>query len=301
MIAAPPALYVPAPRGPALESALVLASAMARRAADPASALSAPGAVEDKLAAIDALQAGLPHQKRARQRVMLSALLAAARGGGQPAEVRAKALTHLGYCAPVVEDDELHARAIKTLLAALEEPAFRVAALRGLSSAVHNLPSPQEEELQTGLLDFLDGPARGDERVLALVALQAFVLSRDELARRKPALAADLDRRLLEPLEKDPARFARDPRGTAGSRELVASIVWFSARRRQESGDEAPAARARAALERLEAAERSAEVKAWISNFLSADPPRDARRAPRAGTIPGHGGGRPALPRPSAG
>jgi len=263
---------VPAPL--VLEAAFASARKAARAAADPAAVLRDPGAaLDDRLAAVDALQSRVPYATAAQQKAAVEALLAAAQDTRQPAAVRAKALTYLGYALARVGDEAVRVRAFPVLFSALEDPAYRLFSLRGLGPASHALPEAQEAACLDALLALLAGPSSGEERATALVDVLAFVGSREDLAKRKPALAAELDARLLVPIEADPAAFVKDPRSTPAARELQIAAVWTNARHRQAAGDAAPAARVKALLERLKAVETDPTVGAWIETYLSAPPP----------------------------
>ena len=287
---APPAVVAAAPASaPAsLESAFLALRFSERAISDPASVLASDASAADKLAAIDALHSRIPSAPLAFKIAALDALAAGAGGPGQPAEVRAKALTFLGYAMPQVEDDAARGRALAVLLAAINSPAYRIFALRGLGPACHGLPKADETSFQTGLLDLLDGSIAGEERETALVSLYSFVSTRDDLAKRAPALVASLDARLLGPLDADPARFAGDARYTPGARALAIATVWSSARHRQSLGQSAPAERVHLLLIRLAAVETDATVLGWIQIYRDAAPARPApalrdsttRRAP---------------------
>ncbi|MBI3566480.1 MAG: hypothetical protein HY079_14900, partial [Elusimicrobia bacterium] len=199
--APPPAAVAPAAAtAPAsLEAAFVMARASAARAAAPArtplQVLAGDATVEEKLTAIDRIQSRIPKDPRPRQAAALDALARAAASADQPPEVRAKALTTLGYAMFPADDDAARGRALPVLLAALRDPAYRLFALRGLGSASHGLPPGGEAAFQGALLDLLDGPAAGEERQTALTALYAFVARREDLPSREPALVAQLDAR----------------------------------------------------------------------------------------------------------
>ena len=270
---APPAV-LPAPSPLTLEAAFAAARAGLRPARDPAVVLrSASATAAEKLAAIDALQSRLPGEPRALRAAALDALAAAAASPSQPPEVRAKAYAFLGCEMPPTADDAAASRALRVLLAALPGPRYRIFALRGLGPASHAIPDADEALLQGALLDLLDGPVAGEERATALVALYAFVGPRDDLARRKPALPAELDARLLAPMEADPAGFVRDPRATPASREMAIATVWISARQREALGDPAPARRVDALLDRLASVETDPTVLSWIRTYRTAPPP----------------------------
>src|SRR2546430_2243685 len=146
---APPAAAAAAPDvAPAsLEAAFVMARLSARTVSDPASVLASGASASDKLAAIDALHSRIPDAPRPAQINALDALAAAAGSLSQPPEVRAKALTFLGYSMPQVEDDSARTRGLAVLLDALKSPAYRIFALRGLGPACHGLPKADEAAL----------------------------------------------------------------------------------------------------------------------------------------------------------
>lgn len=263
---APPAAVsqIPASAPASLESAFLALRFAARTVSDPAAVLKSAAPAADKLAAIDALHSRIPAAPPAFKIAALDALASGA-GAGQPPEVRAKALTYLGYAMPQVDDDGARGRGLAVLLAALKDPAYRVFALRGLGPAGHGLPKSDEAALQGALLDLLDGSISGEERETAFVALFSFVSTRDDLSKRAPALVASLDSRLLGPMEADPAR------------ALAIATVWSSARERQALGQAAPAERVRLVLVRLAAVETDETVLGWIRTYRDAAP---ARRAP---------------------
>ena len=265
-----------------LEAAFLEARASARRVSDPSAVLAGDAPASDKLAAIAALHSRIPTEPLAFRINALDALAAAAGGAGQPPEVRAKALEVLGYAMPQVDDDGARGRALNVLLAALKSPAYRIFALRGLGPASHGLRKSDEALFQGSLLDLLDGPVAGEERETALVSLFAFVSSRDDLARRAPALVAALDARLLAPLEASPERFVSDPRFTPGARAMEIATVWTSARHRQALGQSAPPARVHVLLVRLAAVETDPTVLGWIATYRDAAPARRASTTKRA-------------------
>jgi hypothetical protein len=271
-VAAAPAAIMPS----TLEAAFAAARASARTVSDPASVLASAAPSADKLAAIDALHSRIPNEPLSAKIAALDALTAAAAGAGQPPEVRAKALTFLGYAMPQVENDAARTRALTVLLPALKMPAYRIFALRGLGPACHGLPKADEASYQGALLDLLDGSISGEERETALVALYSFVSTRDDLAKRDPALVASLDARLLGPVDADPARFVGDARFTPGARAMAVATVWSSARHRQALGQAAPAVRVHALLVRLAAVETDATVLGWIRTYRDAAPARPA-------------------------
>jgi len=260
-------------RAPSLEFAFVLARAAARPAARPADVLAGKSPTADKLAAIDALHSGIPLEPKPKQIAALDELAAAAGDASQPPEVRAKALTYLGYSMPQVNDDAARTRALAVVLSALNSPAYRIYALRGLGPAAHGLPKADEARYQGALLDLLEGPIAGEERQTALIALFSFVSTREDLAKRDPALVAALDARLLARMEADPAGFVADQRLTPGARALTIAIAWSSARHRLAMGQPAAAARVDAFLDRALTLERDPEVRTWIQGYRNAAPP----------------------------
>ncbi|MDE2509691.1 MAG: hypothetical protein KGL74_01095 [Elusimicrobia bacterium] len=268
----------PAVSAPSLETAFLLARAAARPAAAPTEVLSGSGPLDGKLAAIDVLHSRVPTEPKPRRIADLDALAAAATSAAQPPEVRAKALAYLGYAMPQVPDDAARSRGLKVLLDALRSPAYRIYALRGLGPACHGLPEADDALLQGALLDLLDGPVSGEERETALLALYAFVSTRDDLATRAPGLVSQLDDRLLAPIEADPAGFVADGRETPGARALTAAILWSSARHRQTLGNPAPAARVNALLDRLLALEPDPGTRDWLKNYRDAAPPAKGLR-----------------------
>jgi hypothetical protein len=286
-----PAALPPSP-APTLKTAFRAALAVSRTLRDPAATLrSSSATVEEKLAALDVLQSRLPGQTRARRVAALDAMAAAASSAAQPPAVRAKAYAFLGYSIPPAADDAAADRALRVLLAALPDPRYRLFVLRGLGPAAHGIPEADEAGLQGALLDLLDGPVSGEERATALVALYGFVGPRDDLARRKPALPAQLDARLTARMEADPAGFVRDPRGTPESRQMAIAVAWVSAREREALGDPAPARRMDAVLDRLAAVETDPTVRAWIRTYRTAPPPPPfaasaTRRAPAGPDAP---------------
>jgi hypothetical protein len=286
MIAALPPAVSAAAAAPSMtiEAAFVMARFAARRVSAPGTVLAGDGPLEDKLAAIDALLSRIPAAHRPEQVATLDALTAAAASAAQPPEVRAKALTFVGYAMNQVPDDAARTRGLAVLLDALKSPVYRIYALRGLGPACHDLPKADEGALQGALLDLLDGPVAGEERETALVALFSFVSTRDDLSKRAPALVAALDARLLAPIEADPAGFESDPRGTPGSRALTAATFWSSARHRRTLGNPAPAARVHALLVKLAALETDPTALAWMKTYRDAPEPRltesTTKRAP---------------------
>ncbi|MCR4295707.1 MAG: hypothetical protein NUW21_09255 [Elusimicrobia bacterium] len=170
----------PAPALPpvSLEAAFVSARAAARPAEDPISILERAAPPAEKLAALERLHASLPSAPQARRALGLEAMRAVAVSPAEAPAVRAKALLNLGYSVPVVGDEKARAAAVRTLLDAARTPAYRVFALRGLAPATHDLPPALEAPVQEALLDLLGAALTAEERVTALVALDAFVRSR---------------------------------------------------------------------------------------------------------------------------
>ena len=89
-----------------LESAFISALALAPLPpADPIDVLSSrTAAPREKLAAIDELHRAMPHVPQSRRTAALEALRGAASSPIEAPEVRAKALSHLGYAVPLVGD-----------------------------------------------------------------------------------------------------------------------------------------------------------------------------------------------------
>lgn len=270
-------MLAPAPALPpvTLESAFIAARAAARPAEDPISILRRAAPPAEKLAALEKLHGSLPSAPQARRAQGLEAMRAAAASSGEAPAVRAKALLYLGYSVPVVGDENARAAAIRTLLGAAGTPAYRVFALRGLAPATHDLPPALEAPVQEALLVLLGGPLTDEERITALVALDAFVRSREDLPRRRPDLAGALESALVAPLEADPAAFAAG--GPPAVRALTIAVVWHAARARAATGDPAALARAGALLAALAALETDPSVKAQIAAFLAAPPPELVR------------------------
>lgn len=282
---APAALVAPAPhrQAPTLEGFFAVARAAARRAADPRAVLASDSAtLVEKLAAIDAIHARLPAQSQAARRAAIGTL-AAATGPRQPPEVRAKALTHLGYAVPLIEDERTRAAAVETLLSAAHNPLYRLYALRGLGPASHGLPESHEEVFQQSLLDLLDGPVVDADRATLLVALYAFISSRDDLPLRKPALLDQLDARLLATLEASPEDFVADPRGSEHSRQMTAAVLWSAARHRKLHGDSPALTRLKDLFDRWLAVETSPSVRGWLERYRR-DEGTDNRRESGAST-----------------
>lgn len=266
-------MFAPAPALPpvSLEYAYVEARAAAKPAEDPISVLSRAAAPAEKLAALEALHSSLPFAPQTRRAKGLEAMRAVAVSPAEAPVVRAKALMYLGYAVPVVGDAGARYAAVRALLEATRDPAYRVFALRGLAPATHDLPAAVEEPFQTTILDLLASALMEEERVTALVALDAFVRAREDLPKRRPDLVAALETGVLVPMEADPAAFAA--RGAPSARALTIAVVWHSARNRAANGEAAALARANALLTTLLALETDAPVKAQIAAFLAAPPP----------------------------
>ncbi len=266
-------MFAPAPALPpvSLESAFVEVRAAARPAEDPLSILARAASPAEKLAALEALHGSLPLAPQARRTKALDSIRAAAVSPAESPAVRAKALLYLGYAVPVVGDAIARAAAVAALLDSTRLPAYRVFALRGLAPATHDLPAASEESVQAVLLDLLDATLTDEERITALVALDAFVRSREDLPRRRPDLVAALDARALVPMEADPAAFAAS--GLPAARSLWIAVVWHSARNRAANGESAALDRVVALLAALAGLEADASVKAQIAAFLAAPAP----------------------------
>lgn len=270
-------MFAPAPALPpvSLEAAYVSARAAAQAAEDPISILARAAKPAEKLAALERLHASLPSAPQARRVLGLEAMRIAASSSGEAPAVRAKALLYLGYSVPVVGDENARAAAVRTLLDAARTPAYRVFALRGLAPATHDLPPALEAPVQEALLGLLRATLAPEERITALVALDAFVRSREDLPRRRPDLAAALEAGLVAPLEADPAAFAAG--GPPAVRALTIAVVWHAARARAATGEPAALTRVAALLNALAALETDPSVKAQIAAFLAAPPPELVR------------------------
>lgn len=270
-------MLAPAPSLPpvTLESAFVSARAAARPAEDPISILGRAATPAEKLAALERLHASLPSAAQARRALGLEAMRAVAASSGEAPAVRAKALLYIGYSVPVVGDENGRAAAVRTLLDAARSPAYRVYALRGLAPATHDLPAAMEAPVQQALLELLGAALASEERITALVALDAFVRSREDLPRRRPDLAAALESVVVAPLEADPASFAAG--GPPAVRALTIAVVWHAARARAATGEPQALARAGALLTTLAALETDPAVQAQIAAFLAAPPPELVR------------------------
>ncbi|MBI2385600.1 MAG: hypothetical protein HYV14_06265 [Elusimicrobia bacterium] len=266
-------MFAPAPALPpvSLEAAFVEARAAVRPAEDPISVLARAASPAEKLAALEELHGSLPTAPQARRTKGLEAIRAAAVSPAEAPAVRAKALLYLGYAVPVVGDAGARAAAVRALLDSTRLPGYRLFALRGLAPATHDLPPAVEAPVQETLLDLLAGPLADEERITALVALDAFVRSREDLPRRRPDLVAALDARALVPMEADPAAFAAN--GPPAARSLWIAVVWHSARNRAANGESAALARVAVLFAALAAHETDASVKAQIAAFLAAPAP----------------------------
>lgn len=266
-------MFAPAPAlpPPALESAYALVRAAAKPAEDPIAVLARAASPAEKLAALESLHSSLPFAPQNRRTKGLAALRAVAESAADAPAVRAKALMYLGYAVPVVGDEHARAAAVRTLLSATASPAYRVYALRGLAPATHDLPAALEGETQAVLLDLLVLPLGAEEKIVALVALDAFTRSRDDLPRRRPDLVNALEAAVLAPIEADPAGFAA--KGSPSARGLELAIVWHSARNRAANGESTALVRINALLTTLAALETDPAVKLQIAAFLAAPPP----------------------------
>ena len=268
-------MHAPAPALPpiTLESAFVSLRAAVKPAEDPISVLSRGASPAEKLAALETLHSSLPLAPQARRTKGLEALRAVAVSPAEAPAVRAKAMMYLGYAVPVVGDEKARAAAVTSLLDAAATPAYRVFALRGLAPATHDLPESVEAAFQTTMLDLLASTLNEEERVTALVALDAFVRTREDLPRRRPDLVRALDEAMLVPLEAAPGAFAAA--GSPSARGLTLAVVWHSARNRFAAGEAAALDRANAVLTKLAALETDAAVKAEIAAFLAAEAPKN--------------------------
>jgi hypothetical protein len=260
-----PAPYIPPPL---LETAYVEARVLAVRAPDPIDVLAGPSTAAQKLSAIDALHRSLPNAPQARRAKGLEALRRAC--SDPDARVRAAALAHLGYAVPVVGDAAAREAAVHALIGALWT-ADRVHALRGLSSASHDLPPSVEAGFQTALLDLLDLTLTAEERVTALLALDGFVRAREDLPARRPELVAAVETRVLAPIEADPAAFVAGTERSA--RSLTCALIWHAARHSHSAGSSAALKRVNALFALLLAAETDAAVRAELESYLAAPAP----------------------------
>lgn len=263
-------MFAPAPALPpvTLETAYVQIYAAAKRAQDPIAVLGSAASATDKLAALETLHSSLPLAPQARRAKGMEAMRLAAVSAAEAPAVRAKALMYLGYAVPVVGDEKARAAAVRTLLDATALPPYRVFALRGLGPATHDLPASVEASFQTTILDLLAHTLTDEERLTALVALDSFVRTREDLAKRSPALVAALEKAVLAPIEADPAAFAAS--GSPSARKLILAVVWHSARNRAANQDAAALDRVNALLKTLETLETDAAVKTQIAAFLAA-------------------------------
>lgn len=266
-------MFAPAPALPpiSLESAYIEIRAAVKPAEDPISVLSRIATPGEKLAALEALHSSLPFAPQTRRAKGLEAMRGVAVSPGEAPAVRAKALMYLGYAVPVVGDEGARYAAVRALLDSTRAPAYRVYALRGLAPATHDLPAAVEELFQTTILDLLASALMEEERVTALVALDAFVRAREDLPKRRPDLVAALETGVLVPIEADPAAFAA--RGAPSARALLIAVVWHSARNRAANGESAALGRINALLTKLLGLETDPSVKAQIAAFLAAPPP----------------------------
>lgn len=266
-------MLAPAPALPpaTLESAYVELRAAAKPAEDPISVLGRSAAPAEKLAALESLHSSLPTAPQSRRAKGLEAIRAVAVSPSEAPAVRAKALLYLGYAVPVVGDEGVRAAAVSALLESTRLPGYRVFALRGLAPATHDLPASLEGSVQTTLLDLLASNLNTEERVTALVALDAFVRARQDLPRRRPDLVAVLEARVLAPIEADPAGFCAN--GLPAGRALALAVVWHSARNRASTGDLSGLRRVASLLTTLAPLETDASVKAQIAAFLAAPAP----------------------------
>lgn len=267
-------MFAPAPALPpvSLESAFIELLAAVKPAEDPISVLSRAASPAEKLAALETLHNSLSLAPQARRARALDAIRTAAVAPAEAPAVRAKALMYLGYAVPVVGDEKARAAAIRALLDTTTSPQYRVFALRGLAPATHDLPESVETEFQTALLGLLSSALTEEERVTALLALDAFARTREDLPRRRPDLVLALEKSVLVPLEAAPAVFAAG--GPASIRSLTIAVVWHSARNRFSAGEPAALDRVNALLTTLAALETDAAVKAEIAAFLAAPVPK---------------------------
>lgn len=266
-------MFAPAPALPpiSLEAVYVEARAAVKPAEDPIAVLNRTATPEEKLAALEALHASLPLSAQARRAKGLDAMRAVAVSPAEAPSVRAKALMYLGYAVPVVGDEGARYAAVRALLDSTRLPAYRIYALRGLAPATHDLPAAIEELFQSTILDLLDSTLTEEERVTALLALDAFVRAREDLPSRRPDLVAALEAGVLVAMEADPAAFSAN--GTPSARALTIAVVWHAARNRAANGELPALARVNALLTTLSSLETDSAVKLQIAAFLAAPPP----------------------------
>ena len=265
-------MFASAPSLPpvSLESAFARSLAAVKPAEDPISILARAAPASEKLAALEALHSSLPLAPQARRTKGLEALRLVALSSAEAPAVRSKALMYLGYAVPVVGDENARAAAVGALLASTAGP-YRVFALRGLGPATHDLPASVEGAFQATILDLLALALPDEERITALVALDAFTRSRGDMPKRRPDLAAALDAALLAPAEAAPSAFASA--GSPGARALALAVIWHAARNRASNGEPAALPRVNALLTALSTLETDSAVKAEIAAFLAAAPP----------------------------
>jgi hypothetical protein len=255
-----------------LESAFVEVRAVVRQTEDPISVLGRAASPAQKLAALETLHSALPLMPQARRAQGLEALRLVAVSSSEAPSVRAKALMYLGYVVPVVGDEKAREAAVRSLLDMTAAAAYRVYALRGLAPATHDLPEAVEGIFQATILDLLIVKLTDEERITALVALDAFMRTRDDLPTRRPDLTAAFEMSVLVPIEADPAAFAAS--ASASARGLTLAVVWHSARNRGAHGQLAALERVSVLLTRLSALETDPAVKAQIAAYLAEPAPK---------------------------
>lgn len=267
-------MFAPAPALPplSLEAAFIEVRAAVKPAEDPISVLSRAASPVEKLAALETLHSSLPFALQARRTKGLEALRLVAVSGAQAPIVRARAILYLGYAVPVVGDESARGAAVRALLDLTTSPDYRVFALRGLAPATHDLPAAVEELFQATILDLLAQKLSDEERITALVALDAFVRSRDDMPHRRPDLVTSLEANVFVPVEADPAAFAAS--GMPAVRSLMLAVIWHGARNRAANGENTALTRVNALLTTLAMLETDASVKSQIAAMLAASPPK---------------------------
>jgi len=267
-------MFAPAPALPpvTLEAAFVEVRAAAKQAEDPISVLSRASGPVKKLAALEALHSSIAHMPQGRRARGLEAIRLVAVSPAEAPAVRAKALMYLGYAVPVTGDEKARGAAVRSLLDMTADPAYRVFALRGLAPATHDMPAALEGPCLTTILDLLSQRLSDEERVTALVALDAFMRTRDDLPDRRPDLASAFETSVLVPIEADPAAFAAN--ASPAARRLTLAAVWHSARNRGANGQLAAIERVNVLLAKLAPLETDAAVKAQIAAYLAEPAPK---------------------------
>lgn len=211
-------------------------------------------AVEAKRDAVATLQRQVPSITVVCRVAALDALREQAQAAAGAPILRSQSLTALGVSMSAAMTSistpgplmtATLASGLQELLNALAEPDHRRAALNGLGPASHAIQEASDPSFQDGLLDALELPDLSlEDRKAALSVLDAFVRARDEMP---AALVEELDRRLLAPVEADPAAFLAS--GDEDSRLQTIAVLQASTHWREEL--EPPQTAARDRLNRL--------------------------------------------------